>query len=97
MEPENGIELAEKSGIEEGRVVTLGSMGNRIRSDAALWDELEQAARRVDSARLVSFLQDTDNGKSQRRCPASKSGVGANRVNDMARGDWSFVELGVID
>ncbi len=55
MEPQNRDESAEKGGIGVP-AVTLRPKGNRFRPDAVILDELTEAVRRVDPARLQAYL-----------------------------------------
>jgi hypothetical protein len=65
MESENSIEPTETGCIND-RIVTHPSLRNKNRSDAEIWKELEQAARRVDLTRLKSFIKERfGNGRKE--------------------------------
>lgn len=62
------------AGNEKGICVTLGPKGNRFRPDAAIWNDIEQAALKVDPARLNTLLESNDEDGDEEESSTEEDG-----------------------
>ena len=81
MEPENSFGPVETGGVG-GPAVTLGTKGNGLRPDAVILDELEEAARRVDPARLWGYLGTEGRDDSKREPETMTPDQKASKLRD---------------